>query len=124
MLNQTEKFLTGLIDASTVSQEQERRRRLYAETGPARPEHDADEVTRALETVRQRIKTVTSGDVPDYVEVPTLSRAHVAELRDQVAAIKRRRTFLNDELAAANLRAHVTVSDDDAAVLRKHGIIE
>jgi hypothetical protein len=123
-LNQTEKFLTTIIDAHLGSPESERRRRLYGDATQGRPAHEATEVERALETVRQRIKTVTTGEVTDYVDVPTLPKAQVKSLQDQLAALRRRRTMLNDELAAANLRAHVNLPDDIVSVLRKHGILE
>ena len=123
-INQTEKFLTSIIDAHSGSPESDRRRRLYGDSAQGRPEHEAGEVARALETVRQRIRTVTSGDVTEYVDVPTLPKAHVKRLQDQLAALRRRRGLLNDELAVANTRQHVTLPDDVVNVLRKHGIVE
>lgn len=126
MLNQDEKYLTGLIE-QIVGKENERssRRRMYgldAGSGP-RTEHDTSEVDRALEAIRQRMATVTTGDVADYVEVPALNKDQVKKLQARVAAIRRRRSVVSDKLAAENLRLHVTLPPEVERVLRKHDII-
>ena len=126
-LNQDEKYLNTLIE-QVVGKDTERtsRRRMYGLDGggAARTEHDTNEVDRALENIRQRMSTVTTGDVVDYVEVPTLNKEQVKQLQGKLAAIRRRRSMVNDTLAAENLRVHVILPPEVDRVLRKHQIVE
>ena len=127
MLNTDEKYLNGLIKQITGEDtERGSRRRMYGldSAGGARTEHDTSEVDRALENIRQRMSTVTTGDVVDYVEVPVLSKEQVKQLQTKVAALRRRRSVVNDQLAADNLKVHITLPADVERVLRKHQIIE
>lgn len=125
-LNSQEKVLNTLIEALGDKSEKSSRRRLYGlDSGvAARLEHDAGQVTAALESIRQRMTTVTTGDVADYIEVPSLSKDQVNKLKQRVAAIRRRRTILNDQLAAENLRQHITLPAGVVTVLRKHQIVD
>lgn len=131
VLNTTEKVISDLIEQSSVTSGSslgaiERRRRAYLsdEAPPARTAHSEAEITAALEVVRQRIQTVTTGTVMDYVEVPSLPETQVNQLRERLASLRRRRTALSDELAAANLKVHITLPSGVEQVLRKHQIIE
>lgn len=127
-LNTQEKILNDLINELADKQEAKiGRSRRWAGLDPAgssRLEHDTAQVTAALDTIRQRMATVTSGDVADYVEVPSLPQDKIKSLKNQVASIRRRRTVLNDRLAVENLRLHITLPPEVVAVLRKHQIIE
>ena len=126
-LNTQEKILNDLINELADKPEKSVRTRRWAGLDPAgssRLEHDTAQVTAALDTIRQRMATVTSGDVADYVEVPSLPQDKVKTLKNQVASIRRRRTVLNDRLAVENLRLHITLPPEVVAVLRKHQIIE
>jgi hypothetical protein len=131
VINTTEKVLSDLIEQSTIASGTslgavERRRRAYLGDEPTsgRVPHDAAEIASALDVVRQRIATVTSGTVVDYVEVPSLPIDQVKQLQERLASLRRRRTTLSDELAAANLKVSITLSPEVERVLRKHQIIE
>jgi len=121
-LNIVEKYLSSLIDNISGS-ERERRRRVYGNDSSTLA-HDPAEIQRALENLQSRLSTVTTGDATDSVEVPVLPKAEIDNLRTMVAAIRRRRSVLNDELAAANLKHHITLSESVVNVLRKHQIID
>lgn len=125
-LNSQEKVLNTLIEALTDKAQSSSRRRLYSldGAGPGRVEHDADQVTAALGNIRQRMTTVTTGDLSDFVEVPTLSKDQVTGLKQRVATIRRRRTILNDKLAVENLKVYITLPSSVVTVLRKHQIVE
>lgn len=118
-----EKHLNGLIDEMTGSGTS-RRRLLFSAESAGRVEHDASEIINALASIRQRLTTVTTGEVHDFVEVPTLPITEIQKLRNQVAAYRRRRTAIKDEMAAENLRRSITLPDWVVDVLRKHQIIE
>ena len=122
-LNTTEKFLVDLLEQLTDKGAAGRRRALYG-LDNARVEHTPADVERALANVIQRMQTVTAGEVPDYIMVPALDAEQVASMRDRIAMIRRRRTTLNDELAGANLKAHITLPDEVVTVLRQHKIVE
>lgn len=131
VLNTTEKVISDLIEQSSVTSGSslgaiERRRRAYLsdDQPAARTPHNEAEITAALDVVRQRIQTVTTGTVVDYVEVPSLPEAEINQLRERLASLRRRRTAMSDELAAANLKVHITLPAEVERVLRKHQIIE
>lgn len=86
--------------------------------------HDPAEVTAAIQTIRNRLQIVTDGSVVDYVDVPSLSESDLTRIERDIATYKRRLSEVQDELAAANLRSNITLSDFTVGVLRKHGIIE
>lgn len=86
--------------------------------------HDETEVAAAIQVTRNRLQTVTTGDVANYIEVDSLPDSEVKRIETEIAALKRRLSEVMDELAAANLRARIDLSDKTVKALRKHGIIE
>jgi len=129
VLNTTEKVLSDLIDQSNVTSGSslgaiERRRRSYIpDESPARTPHNVAEITAALEVVRKRIDTVTTGTVADFIEVPSVPAEQVRALQERLAILRRRRTALSDELAASNLKVNITLPPEVERVLRRHQII-
>jgi phosphoglycolate phosphatase-like HAD superfamily hydrolase len=125
-INSQEKILNDLIEKVADKESKVGRLRGWADSSgsSSRVDHDAAQVTAALDSVRQRLSTVTSGEVADSIEVPSLPREWVKALRNRVAALRRRRTMVNDQLAAENLRQTITLSPELVEALRKHQIIE
>jgi hypothetical protein len=121
LLDALEKIITGVLD--TLPKQVTRRRSYDMDESTVRIGHDPQVVLNAVGSVRTRAATLTSGSVPD-IEVSTLSDATVTQLRERVASIKRQRSDLMDELAAANLSQKIKLPDTVVATLRKHGIIE
>lgn len=124
-LNQTEKYLNDLIEEIGAKGERSARRRMYGlDDANKRVDHDVAQVQTALDNLRQRMNTVTAGDVAESVEVPTLTAAQVKQLQARVAQIRRRRSMVNDQIAAENLKVFIELPTAVETVLRKHLIID
>lgn len=65
-----------------------------------------------------------SGRTPDSVALPVLDRAAREAFKAEVAARRRRIRALREECQAANFTLRVALEDHEAAVLRKHGILD
>lgn len=117
-LDALEKLLTSILSMvpKIVA------RRVYESTVTVA--HDAQATLNTITNLRARSAVANSGNVPADIELPALDQASIANIESRLAAMRRRRGDLMDELAQANLNERITLPDGVVTILRQHGIIE
>ena len=117
-LNSCEKMLSNILDS--LDKGSEARRAVYGETN-VRVDHDATLLQATLQSLSNRSQSFN--ETMPSVEVSALAPDVVIYWKDELAAIRRRRSDLMDDLAAANLNKTIILSNDITSVLRLHQII-
>jgi hypothetical protein len=87
-----------------------------------RVEHNSANVIRTITGLRDRMAVSTS-PVVDKVDVFGLSAVSVRALEDRLAAIRRRRSDVNEALALENMKVKINLPDSVVKTLTQHGII-
>lgn len=122
-LNSQEKILVELLGLKVEDAETKRQRRYYGSSESSanvKVEHNANTLDATLENLR--VRSATTGELPQ-MEVSALMPAAVSAFENRLAGIRRRRSDLMDELAAANLNKKIRLSDNIVRVLQKHRIV-
>ncbi len=123
-LNSQEKTLVEILGIKKEDEPTRRSRRLYGDMSSenVKIEHDHRTLVATVDNLRARSTTLTTGTVPG-IELPVLSPEAYVTFENDLATIRRRRTDLMDELAAANLSQKIVLSERIVKVLQNHRIL-
>jgi hypothetical protein len=86
--------------------------------------YDPDALAERIQVARTRLfNKEFSGTVEETINVSVVTDSFIEEINESIAALERQKSAIQDQLAALNVTAKVTLSEDDVALLQKHKLL-